>query len=86
MAAARRCFSLAAAVAVVAAAAGEEAGKVPEPKELPGSGGLLYTWGDEFNDCQVVDPAIWDVEEGFVRNHELQWFDPNSATCSDGSL
>ena len=31
-------------------------------------------WSDEFDKPGSPDPAKWDYEEGFVRNHELQYY------------
>lgn len=42
-------------------------------------------WSDEFNQDGRPDPAKWDYEQGFVRNKELQWYQPENATIA-GSL
>ena len=47
---------------LLAAATGARAG----PWEL--------TWSDEFDYQGLPDPAKWDYEEGFVRNHESQYY------------
>ena len=31
-------------------------------------------WADEFNTDGAVDSNNWSFETGFVRNHELQWY------------
>ena len=31
-------------------------------------------WADEFNYSGLPDPAKWNYEEGFVRNHESQYY------------
>lgn len=31
-------------------------------------------WSDEFNYEGLPDPTKWDYEEGFVRNHEMQYY------------
>lgn len=31
-------------------------------------------WSDEFNYQGLPDPSTWGYEEGFVRNHELQYY------------
>jgi beta-glucanase (GH16 family) len=31
-------------------------------------------WADEFNDQGLPDTTKWDYEEGFVRNHESQYY------------
>ena len=33
-------------------------------------------WHDEFNQNGPPDPANWGYERGFVRNQELQWYQP----------
>jgi beta-glucanase (GH16 family) len=41
---------------------------------------------DEFDRDGAPDPAKWTYEEGFVRNRELQWYQPQNALCKDGLL
>ncbi|WP_455673817.1 glycoside hydrolase family 16 protein [Phocaeicola sp.] len=43
-------------------------------------------WSDEFNNDGVPDPSCWNYEEGFARNEELQWYQPDNARCKDGLL
>lgn len=43
-------------------------------------------WSDEFNQDGRPDPTKWDYEHGFVRNKELQWYQPENATVADGRL
>lgn len=43
-------------------------------------------WADEFNADGAPDPANWTFEHGFVRNSELQWYQPDNAFCSNGLL
>src|SRR5258708_5724041 len=43
-------------------------------------------WSDEFDHDGVPDPGKWDFEHGFVRNQELQWYQPENAVCRDGLL
>lgn len=43
-------------------------------------------WADEFNKDGAPDPANWSFEEGFVRNHEIQWYQSENAYCKDGIL
>jgi beta-glucanase (GH16 family) len=43
-------------------------------------------WHDEFNTNGPPDPASWNYERGFVRNHELQWYQPENAYCTNGLL
>jgi beta-glucanase (GH16 family) len=43
-------------------------------------------WHDEFNQEGKPDPRNWDYERGFVRNDELQWYQPENAVCKGGML
>lgn len=43
-------------------------------------------WSDEFDKNGAPDPSNWGYESGFVRNEELQWYQPNNATVSNGIL
>jgi beta-glucanase (GH16 family) len=43
-------------------------------------------WSDEFNTDGAPDPANWTYERGFVRNEELQWYQPENAFCTNGLL
>jgi len=48
--------------------------------------GWKLVWHDEFNKNGAPDPANWDYERGFVRNDELQWYQPENAFCTNGLL
>jgi len=43
-------------------------------------------WSDEFNHDGPPDTTNWIYENGFVRNHELQWYQPGNAECKNGLL
>ena len=43
-------------------------------------------WSDEFNNKGRPDSTKWDYERGFVRNEELQWYQPENAYCKKGYL
>jgi beta-glucanase (GH16 family) len=43
-------------------------------------------WADEFNTDGAPDPKNWKFEQGFVRNNELQWYQPDNARCQGGLL
>ena len=43
-------------------------------------------WSDEFNTAGPLNDADWNYEHGFVRNYELQWYQPDNAICRDGCL
>ena len=43
-------------------------------------------WHDEFDTNGPPDPANWNYERGFVRNQELQWYQPENVFCTNGLL
>lgn len=43
-------------------------------------------WSDEFNLDGRPDTSKWHYEKGFIRNHELQWYQPENAWCEGGRL
>lgn len=43
-------------------------------------------WSEEFNKDGAPDSTIWQYEKGFVRNHELQWYQSENAYCKNGKL
>ena len=43
-------------------------------------------WCDEFSGNGKPDPAVWNYEHGFVRNHEAQWYQEENAFLEDGLL
>jgi len=51
--------------------------------EMPG---YKLVWADEFNKEGRPDPNNWVYENGFERNEELQWYQPDNAVCKDGML
>lgn len=48
--------------------------------------GYQLVWSDEFEGAGRPDPANWNYESGFVRNEELQWYQPDNARCEGGML
>jgi len=48
--------------------------------------GWRLVWHDEFRGALCPDPAKWSFEHGFVRNGELQWYQPSNAFCDRGVL
>ena len=48
--------------------------------------GYKLTWQEEFNYEGAPDSSIWNYEEGFVRNKEVQWYQPANAYVRDGIL
>jgi beta-glucanase (GH16 family) len=68
-----------------AAGASGAAGGPPQQITTPG-GTWNLAWSDEFNGSGAPDPSNWGYEKGFVRNQELQWYQPDNATVSGGLL
>lgn len=54
-----------------------------KPHDRPG---MKLVWNDEFNYTGRPDSSVWVHEKGFVRNQELQWYQPANASCSGGVL
>jgi len=50
------------------------------------TGNYRLVWADEFNSDGAPDSSNWKFENGFVRNHELQWYQTQNAVCKKGSL
>lgn len=48
--------------------------------------GKRLVWHDEFDIDGDPNPENWNFEYGFVRNQELQWYQPQNATCKNGLL
>ncbi|MHC4556358.1 MAG: cellulase family glycosylhydrolase [Planctomycetota bacterium] len=48
--------------------------------------GYKLIWADEFDKDGRPDPCNWTYERGFVRNRELQWYQPENARCENGLL
>jgi len=53
---------------------------------LAGPSGYHLVWSDEFSKPGPPDPANWTFEQGFVRNQELQWYQPENAKVEHGHL
>lgn len=58
----------------------EETTESTTPKEYQ------LVWADEFDVDGAPNPDNWSFEEGFVRNHELQWYQPDNAFVENGVL
>lgn len=43
-------------------------------------------WADEFDGDGPVDESKWRFEQGFERNHELQWYQKDNASRKNGLL
>ena len=65
--------------------AGEVAGAQADaaPPVYPG---YTLVWADEFDRDGEPDPKNWTYERGFVRNRELQWYQPANARVANGLL
>ncbi len=48
--------------------------------------GYKLVWADEFTKDGTPNPKNWTYEKGFVRNEELQWYQPENAFCKNGLL
>lgn len=81
-----RPFVLAATASWIAGATALVPAQQPSPP--PGSAlpGYELVWSDEFDGTGAPDPASWLHELGFVRNHELQYYQPDNARLEDGLL
>lgn len=43
-------------------------------------------WSDEFDTDGKPNENVWSYEQGFARNNEAQWYQPDNAVCQDGLL
>jgi beta-glucanase (GH16 family) len=48
--------------------------------------GYQLVWSDEFSVDGKPSPESWKYEVGFERNKELQWYQPDNASCAGGIL
>lgn len=55
-------------------------------QKIPQYTGYALVWSDEFSNDGAPNPQNWTFEKGFVRNHELQWYQPENAYCQKGKL
>lgn len=58
---------------------------VPKGEEFNAPEGYSLVWHDEF-DADGRPSDDWTYEHGFVRNMELQWYQPDNASVKDGCL
>lgn len=47
---------------------------------------MTLVWSDEFDYTGAPDSTRWQYEYGFVRNEELQWYQPQNARVLNGVL
>lgn len=62
---------------------------VPQARTAVGSNSSAdykLVWADEFNTNGAPDARNWTFEQGFVRNREQQWYQPENASCENGLL
>lgn len=57
-----------------------------QQREPRRAAGWRLVWADEFDGDGRPDPRNWGYESGFVRNRELQWYQPENARCERGLL
>lgn len=50
------------------------------------AGDYRLVWSDEFDTAGRPDGANWTFERGFVRNGEMQWYQPANASVKNGLL
>lgn len=55
-------------------------------QKIPQYTGYALVWSDEFSKDGAPNPQNWAFEKGFVRNHELQWYQPDNAYVKKGKL
>lgn len=53
---------------------------------IPEYEGMKLVWNDEFDYTGAPDSTRWQFEYGFVRNQELQWYQPQNARVINGVL
>jgi beta-glucanase (GH16 family) len=58
----------------------------PDFSSPPDFPGLTLVWNEEFNEEGNPHPSSWRYEIGYVRNQELQWYQPDNAMITGGLL
>lgn len=58
----------------------------PAQAQAPSGDGYHLVWSDEFDYDGAPNSSKWSFEEGFVRNKEWQWYQPQNAVCRDGVM
>ncbi len=67
---------------VLAAACSQAEEEILPPRDSA----YRLVWADEFEGDGLVDESKWRFEEGFVRNHEHQWYQKENARRENGLL
>lgn len=57
-----------------------------QPSQTNVNPNYKLVWADEFNKNGNPDTTNWKFENGFQRNHELQWYQAENASCKNGLL
>lgn len=57
-----------------------------DPSSKYNGEGYRLVWSDEFENAGRPDTGKWNYEQGFVRNEEHQWYQPENANCEKGLL
>lgn len=91
-----RCISLILTAAIGAATLAAEPAPDSAPADAPATRpttapapevpGYRLAWHDEFDGDGPLDAADWNSEQGFVRNHEAQWYQAANARRQGGAL
>ena len=79
----RFCVPLSVSVSALLLACAHPSASTPV---TPNADGYRLVWSDEFTGDGPLDPADWGYENGFVRNQELQWYQPENARRVNGVL
>ncbi len=58
----------------------------PDSRAPANVNGMNLVWNEEFNEEGKPHPSSWRYEVGYIRNRELQWYQPNNANCTGGLL
>lgn len=43
-------------------------------------------WSDEFDTDGSLNSSVWNFEQGYARNEEVQWYQSDNAVCKNGLL
>lgn len=72
--------------AVLITAATFSSAAIAQQQQITQYPGWELVWHDEFDQPGRLCDEKWGYERGFVRNRELQWYQPENAYCQDGML
>lgn len=57
-----------------------------EPSLSAQQSGWKLIWNEEFDTDGPYNREVWEAEQGFVRNHEAQWYQEDNAYQKNGCL